>query len=160
MENVKIYFYTNIYEFILNYILSTPWLFYGLFIITAIFLLVFIPSVFDAYKKKPSDYKSILIAYSVLLSLILSSVFCYWSLTLDTDDDRTSGMQHKMVDVSYRNTEYNDYALKAYEYYIKDRKVKRWEAEAFKMGLDQLKFDDVRFQIKNRAKTELNIEGN
>lgn len=159
---MKEYFQTNIFEFMYFYIISTGWIFKTLTIIALITLVVTLIAVssnksklskpeseFSPPKKKnpESDSPYFCIIPSVLLSIILITVtsLCWM---IEADDNDKSMMRSALISTKFVNHSLNQTALKGYEYYIQDKKIKSWEVKAFNDGLDRLKSEDVKYQVQ------------
>jgi hypothetical protein len=168
---MKEYFQTNIFEFMYFYIISTGWIFKSLTIIAVITLALTLITVSSNkyHKSKLSKHKSefsppktkdpesnspyFCIFPSVLFSIIFIAITTlYW--TIEADESDKNIMRSALIKTKYVNASLNQIALKGYEYYIQDKKIKSWEVKAFNDGLDRLKSEDIKYQV------QLSLNGN
>lgn len=156
------FFQTSFFDFLFNYIFSSPWIYGGLTVLGFVTLLVAYATYIDNIQRKSksrSEFEKAEddnpLSDSVLVNvlgglfigfIVIVLIAGYW--TIDTDSDDQKDMREFLIEASFADTSLKLTALEAYEYYIQDQTVKNWEYRAFKDGLVKLKNEDAKYQVR------------
>lgn len=165
------FFNTNVFDFGLDYFFSSSWLYYGVIIVTIIFLLIFLSVIQENINKKNSKKSefekpnytienwlqsgvfAVISTYLVIVLVVSLILLANWSM--EADQEQVSEMNNSILNLDFKNHVHNEQALNAYNYYVNDKKIKSWESKAFEKGLTVLNVEDVKY----RAEEKINNKG-